>query len=122
MDGRGIHLAHLNVRSMMGGHKLDILKLQIENSNIEIFTLSETWLNTSVPDKVIELPSYNTCRLDRSWGARGLPNLTKKGGGLLVYIKKGLEFSDSQFADLNVSSKDLEMQWISLRLNYEDQL
>ena len=45
--GKGVHLAHLNVRSVFGGGKLDMLKLQIEHSGIDVFSLSESWLTTS---------------------------------------------------------------------------
>ena len=66
-QGKGLHLAHLNVRSMFGGHKFDVLKNQICNSGVDFFTISETWLNAAIPDKIIEVPNYTVTRLDRSW-------------------------------------------------------
>ena len=115
--GKGLHLAHLNVRSMMGGNKFDTLKHQVENSNIDIFTLSETWLSEPIPDNMIRLPSYNVSRWDRSWRDKENSKCPKKGGGLLCYVKKGHKFSDSKYAELNVSCKDLEMHWILLTLD-----
>ena len=68
--GKGLHIAHLNVRSMFGGHRFDMLKRQIESSGIGVFTLSETWLNVSIPDKVLEVKGYDWVRADRTWGIR----------------------------------------------------
>ena len=45
-------------------------------------------------------------------------NQKKKGGGLLCYISNDLQHSDSKYASLNISCKDLEMQWISVSLNH----
>ena len=112
--GKGLHLAHLNVRSVFGGRKLEMLKNQIGNSEINVFTLSETWLNKSILDKIMDIPSYTITRLDRSWAEPGNINTTKRGGGLASYIKNGLNFSDTKYAKLNTSCKDLEMQWLEL--------
>ena len=40
--GKGLHLAHLNVRSLLGGHKGDLLRSQISKSDLDVFTISET--------------------------------------------------------------------------------
>ena len=39
-----------------------------------------------------------------------------RGGGVLTYIKKGIPYSDVKFKDLNLSSADLEMQWLQISL------
>ena len=113
--GKGLHLAHFNVRSLMG--KLDEVKGQISRSGIDIFTISETWLTAVTPDQLVNPISYNTCRYDRKWGDTLNNQAPKKGGGLAVFIKQGIRFSDSKFAHLNTSCKDLEMQWISISLD-----
>ena len=41
--GKGLNIAHLNVRSIMGGHKFEMVRNQIESSKIDIFTISESW-------------------------------------------------------------------------------
>ena len=114
--GKDFHLAHLNVRSMFGGHKLDVLKSQIRNSGIDVFTLSETWLHASLPDSLIEMSPYTVCRLDRNWSDKG-NNSPKKGGGLACFIKDGIKFSNTKFEYLNTSNADLEMQWLSIDLD-----
>ena len=114
--GKGLHIAHLNVRSMFGGHRFDMLKRQIESSGIGVFTLSETWLNVSIPDKVLEVKGYDWVRADRTWGIRDKNLLPKRGGGLACYVKKGIKYSESKYAHLNASTKDVEMLWLSVVL------
>ena len=115
--GKGFHLAHLNVRSMFGGHKLDLLKQQISNSGVDVFTLSETWLNAAIPDRLIETSSYNVCRLDRNWSEIESENSTpKRGGGLACFVRAGVKFSDTKFGNLNISNTNLEMQWVTIDL------
>ena len=114
--GKGLHIAHLNVRSMFGGHRFDMLTHQIRTSNIGVFSLSETWLNESVPNNSIEIEGYNCVRADRSWEDQINTTHPKKGGGLACYLRTDIKFSDSKYAHLNKSSKDLEMLWISVSL------
>ena len=115
--GKGLHLAHLNVRSLMGRNSFDVTRHQIRSSGIAIFTLSETWLTEAIPDQSIDIEGYNVIRLDRNWADQERPNETKRGGGVACYVKKGLNFSDSAHANLNVSCKDVEMLWLKLTLN-----
>ena len=114
--GKGLHLAHLNVRSMLSPNTFDMLSRQIRDSDIDIFTLSETWLNEAIPSTLLRLDQYNFTRLDRNWRDPGAGNQVKKGGGLPCYIKSNIKYSDTEFMNLNVSSKDIEMQWLSISL------
>ena len=120
--GKGLHMAHLNIRSITAGNKFELFKNQLYNSRIDVFTLSETWLSESIPDKVIEVPSYNITRLDRSW-SNGNVNVRgneapKRGGGLAIFVREGIHFSDTKYREMNVSCKDLEMQWIFVKINH----
>ena len=113
--GKGLHLAHLNVRSLLGGNKSDMLKKQIADSDFDVLTVSETWLNGAVPDSLIQVPNFCTTRLDRGWAEEGQMH-SKKGGGLVCYIRESLNYSDTKYGELNMSSRDLEMQWLLLSL------
>ena len=115
--GKGLHLAHLNIRSLTGGHKFDVTKLQISTSGVDIFTLSETWLNDSIPTQLLDIQNYNLIRLDRNWSGLGSSQGPKRGGGLACYIRKGIKFSESKFEGLNISCKNLEMQWVLVSLD-----
>ena len=113
--GKGLHMAHLNIRSLLGRGRADLIKNQIANSGYDVFTLSETWLTQAVPDAMLSVPNYSIVRQDRSWAGEG-QKVPKKGGGVLCYMKESLKFSDSNVKELNTSTQDLEMQWLQLYL------
>ena len=98
--GKGLHIAHLNVRSLLSRNKGDMLRWQIENSDIDIFTISETWLNVGIPDETIKMNKYKSVRLDRSWPEGQEGNQAKKRGGVLCYIKDWIKYSDTKYAHL----------------------
>ena len=110
----GLHFIHLNVRSILSKGKFDNLKIQVTDSQAHIITLSETWLIDKYDSKLINIPGYNLIRLDRNWTTDG--NKVKKGGGLGIYIKNGLDYNDSIFNKNNISSSDIEMQWVELKI------
>ena len=115
--GRGLNIAHLNVRSILGGHKFEMIRNQIESSDIDVFTLSESWLSTAIPDRVVECMNYNMVRLDRQWNEKGDNSTPKRGGGLLTYIKAKIKYSDTKYEQLNISCKDVEMLWVALEID-----
>ena len=111
---KGLHLAHLNVRSL--ANKWDNVKANFMNSNIHILTFSETWLHEQLPNNMFHLSNdYTLLRLDRDWNDNNNPNSPpKKGGGVCTFIRNNLDFSENTHSSLNMSSKDIEMQWLSI--------
>ena len=85
--GRGLHIAHLNIRSLLGGHAFDMTKQQIMSSGIDVFTLSETWLTEAIPDKTIGFEGFNVIRKDRTWKENVESDVPKKGGGHRMLCK-----------------------------------
>ena len=72
----GISIFHLNIRSIR--NKLyDILHLL----EYDILCFSETHLDDSVSNAVLEIPGYNIIRKDRTGIGIGL------GGGIILYYK-----------------------------------
>ena len=53
---RGLKLAHLNVRSLV--NKIDDVRSLIDKNPFDIFTVSESWLNSSIWDSEISLSGY----------------------------------------------------------------
>ena len=78
---RCLKIAHLNIRSLR--NKTDALRLK--GIDIDILTLSETWLSDSISDTEIELPGFACVRLDRTGVKEGY-------GGVVIYIREGLSF------------------------------
>ena len=109
---KGLHVAHLNIRSMV--NKWDTIKAQFTESGVHVIGFSETWLHDKLHSNLFHLnSSYDFIRFDRSWKEHD-SNTAKKGGGLGCYINNNLHYSDSNYNYMNRSSKDIEVQWISI--------
>ena len=77
--------------------------------------LSETWLNEKLPNEIYNLSNdFTLVRNDRNWADEGKA-YTKKGGGVALFIRNTLNFSDVEFKHLNNSNKDMESQWVSVK-------
>ena len=108
--------AHLNVGTLLTGNKFEMLKLQIENSEMDIFSMSESWLTEAIPDGQVEFRGYSSFKLDRKWNDNGDPGYCKRGGGLICYIKNVIPACGSKYSHLNCSTKNLEMQCILIKI------
>ena len=112
----GLSIAHLNVGSLLAVNKFEMFKTQIQSSKVDIFGISESWLSEAVPTGLIDINGFSVARLDRSWSDNESSMAKKKGGGLLCYINNSIQFSDTKYAHLNCSCKDLELQWVAISL------
>ena len=54
---RGIHILHLNIRSLLS--KIDELRYIAIKSKATIICITETWLDETVWDPEISIPEYN---------------------------------------------------------------
>ena len=68
-------IAHLNIRSVR--NKIETLQIHMKQEQIDILTLSETWLDPRDADTNYLIDNYSLIRYDRAWGARP-SNLPKK--------------------------------------------
>lgn len=78
----GLSIAHLNIRGLI--NKVDDIKYLINKYNIKIFHISETFLNSSVDNKLLCINNFNILRKDR---------IDRHGGGVLTYIHKSINFT-----------------------------
>ena len=78
-----LNVCHINVQSLCARQfaKLEELKNTIFESKIDIACFTETWLDGSISDTMIEVNGFTLIRNDRN-----------HGGGITVYIRKGLPF------------------------------
>ena len=109
---KGLHLMHLNIRSLFCKNKFDMFKQQMTDSGIDIIGLSETWLKKGIHSNYVNIHGYNLLRSDRNWSENGQ---LKKGGGVCLYVNEDMIFSENELSNLNKSSVDIEIQWISIR-------
>ena len=110
----GMNFVHLNVASILGAHKMEMLRKQVEISGVHVFGASESWLHDGIPDGLVEIRGYKCLRHDRQWSESVASSIPKKGGGLICYIQENLDFNKYRYSGLNQSTRDLEMQWVSL--------
>ncbi|CAB4034150.1 Hypothetical predicted protein, partial [Paramuricea clavata] len=97
---RGLKISHLNIRSLYP--KMDEVRLLLKDQPIDVFTISETWLNPSISDEELSVPGYTILRQDR---------LEQIGGGTAMYIRDGLPYC--QRFDITDDSH-LECCWVEI--------
>lgn len=99
MTKKLLEISHLNILSLSS--KFNDFKLHLELSKIDIFALSETWLNSSTDNRSLNINDYNLIRQDRE----------TRGGGVAFYINKLLRFDRLEM------SSNIEQLWIKVKLN-----
>ena len=91
---------YLNVRSLLC-RKNDI-EVILNDSDIDILCLTETWLLSNISLALTEIPKYNIFRCDKG-----------KGGGCCIYVRNDLSVN---ICNLNVPMVDgLEDIWLSVQ-------
>ena len=103
---KGFKIVHLNIRSIV--KKIDQLRVLLQDTSIEVFTLSETWLKPFLHTALFEIEGYKLFRLDRKIRGRS----KKRGGGLLMYVRDSLSSSCEYLDELNASNSNIEAQWL----------
>ena len=106
LQQKGFNIFHLNIRSLTP--KLDQLRSIIENKNIDVFSISETWLHKGISSSILSISGYAIARFDRE--CTGQNHMVKRGGGLCVYYRSNLICDSTMYGNSNVSNKDLELQ------------
>ena len=104
-------LSHINIRSLKA--QIETLRTHMFNTTDAVLGISESWLHEGIPDHFVNLDSYNLIRHDRAWG----DEIIKTGGGVAVYIRDDLSYSSTNYQHLNVSSNDIEIQWVEIIRN-----
>ena len=105
---KGFKLVHCNVRSLV--KKIDQIRLLVEGSNIDIFTISETWLKQHLSTLLVRIDGYQSFRQDRK--SRLKPG--KRGGGLITYVREAYASSCESIEELDMSNDYIEAQWLYL--------
>jgi len=98
LNNNGLSIMHLNIQSLRP--KLDIL--EVEAHPYDVLVLTETWLNSSIPDDDIALLNFQQpFRCDRS---------NRLGGGVAIYVREGI--NATKRSDLSING--LESLWVEL--------
>ena len=97
-------IAHLNARSLPR-HFDEVSRLVI-NTDFDIISLSESWLNKSISNNNIKIAGYKMFRRDRA--IRG-------GGGVCMYVKDSYK---SKVININYNNSLIEVLFVELVLKY----
>ena len=97
---QGLALAHLNVRSLLP--KMEEIRILLSITKLDIFTVSETWLDSSVDDSEVQIAGYQCLRADRN----------RHGGGVAFYIKNDVAFTHR----VDMNHPDMECIWVEVKL------
>ena len=113
-----LKIAHLNIRSLRNTSHLLETKELVKSHRIDVLTMSETWLNSTVTNGEIAIDDYKIFRQDR---------LHKKGGGVCAFVKKVLKVtiineltytSESNFQQLWMKLQNKKMKTIIICVTY----
>lgn len=108
---KGFTVCHLNLRSLR--KKISELAIILDSYSLDILTLSETWLDTTVEDTLLAIQGYNLYRQDRSLQT-DLGHL-KRSGGLAIYAKHKFVINPDKYAHLNVCTINCEIQVVTVK-------
>lgn len=106
-ETKGFKLAHFNVRSLWP--KIDSFKIWLSDLDLDVITISESWLNNLTPNNLLDLPDYEVIRSDRPSGSRG--------GGLITLLNKnkGIICDPTKLEKSFVMNKHAEIQAFQLK-------
>ena len=102
---KGFKMVHLNIRSIT--KKIDQIRILLQNTSIDIFTFSETWLKPHLLSSLFDIPGFKLLRQDRFYQKKS----EKRGGGLLTYVRNSHATACEQLVDMSVSNENIEAQW-----------
>ena len=102
---KGLKLVHLNIRSILK-HRNEI---EVTFKDYDIICLTESWLHCDVETSLITLPGFIFFRQDRR---SDLPNVKKRGGGILIYINSKWAPYIKECPLYNTITADIEVLWL----------
>ena len=96
----------INATSIAKPHAINHLHADLIAYDIGIAVITESWLKSHHTDGQFALPGYKLFRRDR---------LKRRGGGLAMYVKNGL---DASIVDLNKPiDRNIELMWVQVSLS-----
>lgn len=94
-----LKIGHINIRSLTS-HFSDFKHIVLQNE-YHILGVSETWINNSIVDNIVQIDGYKFVHTDR----------VGRGGGVGLYVKDNIKFTV-----INLTNT-IEQQWLKFSLN-----
>ena len=108
---KGLSILSLNVRGLYS----NLNELQVRFKDFDVLCFSETWLNSSYTNQMITIDGFDIFRLDREAGnIRTKTGKAKRGGGLVIYVKKELSKYTSIITEASSIQHELEQLWVRI--------
>jgi hypothetical protein len=104
---KGLTIGHLNVRSLK--NKIDQIRLMLQDQPLDVFAVSETWLNTNISDSEVAIPNYKLYRKDRA----------TRGGGVALYVNSLI---DHELCTDHTGVSNTEVIWVKISPKYHKAL
>lgn len=104
---KGFKIVNHNIRSLLP--KINQIRLETDESGVDIYSFCETWLRPEVDSRLLEIPGYSLSRFDR---VHPLGSTTIRGGGVCIYV-----INDVQYRVLQahcICNPDIEIQAIEI--------
>ena len=101
IQGPGIVVAHINVRSLV--RNIKEVKLLLQHTNIDLLSLTETHLTERIDDCELHIDGYEIKRSDRK---------DREGGGVAIYFKDNLNIVEIE----KYHRENIEAIWVELSL------
>lgn len=108
---KGQKFVFLNVRSLYC--HLNELQIEFDGTDFILLGFCETWLTNLVPDSMIKLSGYLPIRLDRQ--------VSKKGGGVMFYIKDNIKWQILESYG-QISNSNIEVLTIIIERKFHSKL
>jgi exonuclease III len=93
--GKGLVMASLNINSLLA--HIDEFRVFMNETDIDIISINETKLASSIKDNEVYIPGYEIVRKDRKINGR-------HGGGVYIYIRCNINYKICK----DLSSDELE--------------
>ena len=117
---KGLKIVSVNGRSLYSS----LNELSIRFKDYDIVCCCETWLTSSFTDQMLKIDGFDIFRLDRENGnILNKGHKLKRGGGLIIYVKKNLSEFTQIILHASHISENIEQLWIKItKLNVRKQL
>lgn len=82
--------------------KIDEVRIVLNDLNIDLGCIVESWLQEHIHDNIVAISGYNLVRRDRIGGQHG---------GICIYVRKSITYTVLE----NLSNLDFEVIWLLLK-------
>lgn len=97
-----IEIEHINAQSLLG--HFEEIKMLVEERNIDILCISETWLHQEMVNNFINIPNFKVYRCDAG-----------RGGGVCIYVRDTLK--SNRISTTAVNNTAVEDVWVTVQSN-----